>query len=222
MNGVIYIVEMQDTGVVYVGQTRQEPQARWRQHVRGRTRLSKIMRLFGADDYFTFSVLENIPVERLDERERYWISHFGTLSPNGLNITPGGSNNSHRPESVAKMAASMRATCACPKYKAKVSKIRKRLWEDPEYREKVVRRARETKGTAEFKTKISGVKTEMWKSDERRERARQKAKQQWADPEKRRQMSAAISVAQKARNSDPVLLARTTEKRLATRRRNQM
>ena len=222
MSGVIYKVEMQDVGVVYVGQTRQKPEARWRQHAVGRTALSRALRLFGAEEYFTFSVVEEVTVEKLDARERHWISHFGTLFPNGLNITPGGSNNSHRPESLAKMAAAKKLACACPEHKAKVSATSKRLWKDPTYREKVLRRSKETKGTAEFKAKISEIKTEMWKSDERKVRARQKAKQQWADPEKRARMTEALQKARREQMQNPAIRAEQTRKRLESRRRNQL
>lgn len=39
---------------------------------------------------FSFEVLEEVPAEKLDEREKYWIQRLNTLVPNGYNKSKGG------------------------------------------------------------------------------------------------------------------------------------
>lgn len=216
MNGSIYTVSLKDGKVLYVGQTRQKPEARWRQHARGRTKLSEMLRLFGPEDYFSYAVVEEVPLADLDRRERHWIALCGTEAPNGLNFTPGGSNNAHRPESIAKMAAAKRITCADPEYKAKVSEIRKRLWQDPDYRAKVIRRAKEAKATPEHKVKISAIKEEMWKCPERKRSLSEKTRAQWQDPVQRELKSQRIREARRAQMADPDQAAAIKAKLLAT------
>ena len=49
---------------------------------------------------FTFEVLEECPIEKLNDKEKYWIAYFNSTNPNyGYNITSGGdghdSNENH-------------------------------------------------------------------------------------------------------------------------------
>ena len=52
---------------------------------------------------FVFHIIENCPIEQLNERETYWISYYDTYKDKtkGWNLTPGGSNSdtiSHHPD----------------------------------------------------------------------------------------------------------------------------
>ena len=48
----------------------------------------RALRKYGQDN-FSFEVLEECPIEKLDEREIYWISYYDSFN-NGYNETPGG------------------------------------------------------------------------------------------------------------------------------------
>jgi group I intron endonuclease len=71
---------------------------RWSDHVcSSKTRntpLCKAIQSYGRDD-FTVEVLEEAPLETLDEREAYYISHLNTVHPNGYNVASH-SRNRHR------------------------------------------------------------------------------------------------------------------------------
>ena len=52
---------------------------------------------------FVFHIIENCPIEKLNERETYWIGYYDTYNDKtkGWNLTPGGSNSdtiSHHPD----------------------------------------------------------------------------------------------------------------------------
>lgn len=80
----------------YVGQTI-NPLDRFKQHIndskkdkRSSIFLYNAMKKYGIDS-FTFEIIEeNIPIENISERERYWINTLNTLRPNGYNLTLGG------------------------------------------------------------------------------------------------------------------------------------
>lgn len=89
--GVIYLIINLLNGKKYVGQTRQNLSARISNH-----RLSKIksgidgaIQEYGWEN-FKVEVLEKCPIEKLDEREIYWIAKLNTKFPNGYNLTDGG------------------------------------------------------------------------------------------------------------------------------------
>jgi group I intron endonuclease len=83
-------------GKQYVGQT-VNPKSRWSKHkseskkqtLGYKSILYAAMKEYGVD-YFTFEILEECDKDVLEIREKYWISKFGTLDPNGYNISPGG------------------------------------------------------------------------------------------------------------------------------------
>lgn len=93
---IIYKITNTVNSKGYVGQTRQTAKARFSNHKskaknsNSKALLHEAMREYGSDA-FTIEVLEKIDSEeRLNEREKYWIQHENTLSPNGYNETLGG------------------------------------------------------------------------------------------------------------------------------------
>ena len=57
-----------------------------------RSAIHKAFRKYGVDA-FEFSILEECSLEDLDNREKYWIKHLSSATPNGYNILPGGQNS---------------------------------------------------------------------------------------------------------------------------------
>lgn len=92
--GVIYKITCLVNGKSYVGQTRQKLNRRISGH-----KTCKVKRGIDAaiDLYkwenFTVEVLEECPVELLNEREIFWIAKLNTKVPNGYNLTDGGDNS---------------------------------------------------------------------------------------------------------------------------------
>ena len=105
--GVIYKITNTLNGKIYVGQTRQKLSRRINGH-----KSSK--KIFGVDaaiakygwENFTAEVIEECPVEQLNEREIFWIAELGSKVPNGYNLTDGGDGALNpSPETRARMSA---------------------------------------------------------------------------------------------------------------------
>ena len=62
-------------------------------HAETNSLLHKALRKYGIEN-FEYFVIEKCDTTLLDEREKYWITFYNTIAPNGYNITRGGSNAS--------------------------------------------------------------------------------------------------------------------------------
>jgi hypothetical protein len=118
--GFIYKITSTATNKIYIGQTSKTINKRWRYHrgsyksyvkhkngEGGRKDLSNSalyasMLKYG---YETFSIhkLIEIPNSELNEFEKFYIQLYNTLSPNGLNLTGGGSDFKKVSESTSKI-----------------------------------------------------------------------------------------------------------------------
>lgn len=97
-NCIIYAYAKPSGKIVYVGQTKQLS-TRHKQHmeydpyrptaVEYNYPLSRGVRKYGKDYYSLVILEENVPPEKLDNREKYWIKHFNTYW-DGYNQTMGG------------------------------------------------------------------------------------------------------------------------------------
>ncbi len=94
MNGIIYIyIKKENNQVVYVGQTTNEKYRRYRheqydpfnEKIREYNYpLSRGIRKNGLDAYKYQVIEENVPIDKLTEREQYWINYYNTVE-NGYN-----------------------------------------------------------------------------------------------------------------------------------------
>lgn len=91
----IYMITNKVNGKAYIGQTAFSIQKRWKEHKcdakknRAKNRpLYEAINKYG-DDSFEISVIEECTADKGDERERYWIEHYGTFKT-GYNATFGG------------------------------------------------------------------------------------------------------------------------------------
>lgn len=136
--GTIYLILNRINGHKYVGQTRQSLQTRWKAHLTEArsypTRpLYYAINKYGADK-FTIKVLEECPVDRLNEREVYWIGKLNTfLSAEGYNATAGGDFFEHTEETKQKIAEGMRQVERSDEWKQNMSialkeKAKKEPW----------------------------------------------------------------------------------------------
>lgn len=92
---MIYIAANIKNGKCYIGQTKIKFERRLRNHLSvattkgSTTPFHRAIRKYGIQG-FSFGVLEKCAVALLDERERHWIAHLNTKTPNGYNRTDGG------------------------------------------------------------------------------------------------------------------------------------
>jgi group I intron endonuclease len=109
MSGVIYQITCNSTNLQYIGQATQYKykkgtpynygaSGRWNDHVASAkqrdTPLCRDIKEYGRDN-FHIEVLEEGPLENLDEREAYYITERNTMYPNGYNVASH-SRNRHR------------------------------------------------------------------------------------------------------------------------------
>ena len=95
MKGFIYIIKNTINNKVYVGQTRTSVNQRWSEHLRhakyGDQIINRAMKKYGVDKFYV-ETLEICEVEKLDEREIYYISLYdSTDKSKGYNVSIGGS-----------------------------------------------------------------------------------------------------------------------------------
>lgn len=90
----IYVIKSDIDGRVYVGQSK-DVDKRFVSHCKNynRSLISDAIRTYGKN-HFWYEVLEH-NVSDSDEREKYWISEFDSVWPNGYNIQDGGSEPPH-------------------------------------------------------------------------------------------------------------------------------
>lgn len=86
--GCIYKYSL-DTGLEYIGQTKNVLKKRHREHTNTTDSLCIVDRFLKTHG-FKLTILWTGPVEDLDEAESYFINQYGTLYPKGYNFTTGG------------------------------------------------------------------------------------------------------------------------------------
>lgn len=94
----IYLIAHIESGLKYVGQS-VNMKSRWNQHSRGakNTKLGCSILKHGWAS-FTCEILELCDKTQLNQAEQRWITHHNCVSPNGFNLTTGGSVQSEYSE----------------------------------------------------------------------------------------------------------------------------
>lgn len=94
--GSIYIIRNTVNSKVYIGQTTMTVQERFRAHTKSSTlkakqhyKLYTAMRKYGAEKFYVETLLEEVPLEALNQKEIELIEKFDSFR-NGYNSTPGG------------------------------------------------------------------------------------------------------------------------------------
>lgn len=99
--GSIYIIKNKINNKVYIGQTVNKVSYRYETHIyyaiRGKDYvIGKAMRKYGINNFY-YEVIEQCPVEKLNNREIYWISKYNSTNPKfGYNMSIGGNKISFR------------------------------------------------------------------------------------------------------------------------------
>ena len=93
--GVIYIIKNKCNDKVYIGQTTQCVEDRFKQHMkpsqikRANCKLYKAIDKYGSDNFYYEILEECVPYDELDEKEIYYIEKFDSFK-HGYNSTHGG------------------------------------------------------------------------------------------------------------------------------------
>lgn len=90
----IYVIKNKINNMRYVGQS-VDVKKRWYTHKNNAKHESDIylynaMKKHGIDNFEIKIIEKNIPLEKINEREEFWIKELNTLRPNGYNLTLGG------------------------------------------------------------------------------------------------------------------------------------
>ena len=99
--GSIYLITNEITGSKYVGQTKNSVERRFTEHKRDAKKhaynslLHSAMRKYGFENFSIRTLEDNIPLEKLNEKEIEWIEKENTFidSGKGYNLTKGGCQN---------------------------------------------------------------------------------------------------------------------------------
>ena len=92
MNGVIYKITNLLSGKIYVGQTVNFQHRIHCHKCSNRTGVDAAIKKYGWEN-FKIEVIEECSIEKLDEREIFWIEKMDCIAPKGYNLTFGGNAN---------------------------------------------------------------------------------------------------------------------------------
>jgi group I intron endonuclease len=135
MLGIIYLITNKITGEMYVGQTIQKLETRWKRHLKVTsccTRLSNAINKYTSEQFYIDQIDFGNSFEELNVKEVYWIKVLNTLSPNGYNLQIGGKNGQPSKETRIKIGNARRGIKHTDEAKKKMSdgKIGKKLSEE--------------------------------------------------------------------------------------------
>jgi group I intron endonuclease len=142
---MIYKITNKVNGKIYIGQTIHDLEKRWKEHKRHarQNRSNKSHAIcnsivkYGAENFTIESIFSIFNINDADEFEIYFISKFNTLAPNGLNLSPGGSNVTHTSEVKRKISKKIKELWNSSGHSQKISKKIKELWNSSGYRQKI-------------------------------------------------------------------------------------
>ncbi len=91
--GLIYSITNKKNKKTYIGQTIRPLQKRWYSHVYQSKHRSypicNAIKKYGKENFF-IDEIEKCKASELDEKEKFWIKYYNSISPNGYNLKKGG------------------------------------------------------------------------------------------------------------------------------------
>lgn len=115
---IIYKITNVINGKVYIGQTINSLEKRWKRHTwksslkRESMAISMAILKYGKENFIIEEIYKAISIHDLNDKEAFYIEEYNSISPNGYNLLSGG-NNSYMSEET----------------KTKISKSHKKRWE---------------------------------------------------------------------------------------------
>ena len=108
--GFIYKITNTINGMIYIGQTIQTLEDRWRQHRKKSSTCLYLKRGFekyGIDN-FIFEMICSCNNEELDKLEIHYMNEFNSIVPNGYNLREGGNSGRHNEETKKKISEALK------------------------------------------------------------------------------------------------------------------
>ena len=108
--GFIYKITNKENGMIYIGQTIQTLEDRWRQHRKKSSTCLYLKRAFekyGIDN-FIFEMICCCHDTDLDKLEIYYMAEFNSIVPNGYNLREGGNSGRHNEETKKKISETLK------------------------------------------------------------------------------------------------------------------
>ena len=104
--GYIYKIENTVDNKIYIGQTMQDLETRWKQHLKKSSNcryLKSAIQKYGIDN-FEFKLVCITFDNQLDDMEKEYIEQYDCLAPNGYNLRLGGNSENHHTDTKRKIA----------------------------------------------------------------------------------------------------------------------
>ena len=108
--GYIYKITNKNTGKMYIGQTTQDLEERWRGHRSSKSNcryLKSAIKKYGIYN-FEFKLICVCFDNDMDKFENDYIKKYNTLVPNGYNLREGGNGGRHNEETKQKISESLK------------------------------------------------------------------------------------------------------------------
>lgn len=160
---IIYKILNIINGKCYIGKTEQSLEKRWARHLylvkSGKNRyLYDAIRCYGVDN-FKLEIIETCESRtQLDEREKFWISHFKTTEKQfGYNMNEGGTGGRHTQEVIDKIAEKRRGRKLTQEHKDKISRSHKGKIKTSEHLENISKGLTGIKRSDETKKKLREI-----------------------------------------------------------------
>lgn len=108
--GYIYKIRNKIDNKTYIGQTTQDLDLRWKQHLRNRSNCRYLKHGFDKHgiDNFEFKLVCITFDDLLNDMEIKYIQHFKCLVPNGYNLRLGGNSGKHNEETKRKISEALK------------------------------------------------------------------------------------------------------------------
>lgn len=186
--GIVYIIENLENGKKYIGQTTRELSERFREHCGNSStsvcpKLRNAIKKYGKDAFVIETLWSNetCTQQELDCKEVEFIKKFNTLSPNGYNLTLGGSGGRHSDET--KRLISEKSKQAWNTKGDQYRQARRERGVTDEQKQKVSETLRELfRNKPEIREKISKGNKGKQRTDDVKERYRQAMLKKLNDP----------------------------------------
>lgn len=175
--GVVYAVTNTQNGKRYVGQTTGPVRRRWSAHIRSAGlepwAFSRALKKYGILA-FTWEVVDTATdQDELDRKESFWVAHFGSVAPNGYNLTTGGLGGKLSLETRQKQSAAHKGKPHSEEWNRRVGDAnRRRTWTE-ESRTKVGNSRRGKTQPPEAVARTAAANTGQKRSEETKAKIRQ-------------------------------------------------
>ena len=142
-NYCIYMHKNKINGKIYIGQTCQKPEYRWRKEGKGYEQCPLFyaaIQKYGWDNFEHIIISTGLSAEEANLKEQELISFYKTTQKEfGYNLQKGGNNRTINEDTRKKLSFSTMNRWKDPEFKKYFSDLMKQKWQDPTYREKIIK-----------------------------------------------------------------------------------